>query len=717
MHRVASKKVKTLLAAAVVLTSIALAAAARKTPEKPTPVVITVDASKPVGTVSKYLFGQNVEHEHGAVSGGEQNMNHEHGFHTGGLWAEMLRDRKFEEGDLNGDGVAAGWVPEERVANRYEELVDGRAPNRRYRIDRHEYYGGGAAQAMEIYGDGSNHASIYQAGLHFAKGRRYAFYGYLKRSGTGTAWVEFDSLGKSAYARQEFPGVSERWSRYSAEFTAPEDTDHGRVRIAAQGTGVFWVDSVSLMPADNLRGMRADVVAAMKPLQVPIVRYPGGCFADTYHWKDGIGDRDRRPERWSPIWNEWEPDDFGIDEFMDLAGELGFDAQITLNYLSGTAQEAADWVQYANGAAELPMGRLRAQNGHPQPYGIKLWAVGNETQQVCSDEYIGANDVNRYAARYKEYRDLILKQDPSATVMAVGAGPGPLKWNHDLLGLAPVDFLGVSIYTGERSADNDFDTRIVDLNHFYRHVVAEPLDFDRQLQSILDSVGDHFLADRPRLAVTEFQSWWLTERTDADLRLADALYLASVYHAMFRRARQIYIAEVESLIDVQGIIEANQTSVKLTPEYFVCLLYRIQAGNTVLSTSTVSPMAPFDQKLPLADGIATLSADQRTLYVAVVNRAEEMDLDTSIRIEGWTPREGADAPVMELNGKDKVAANPFGNSENVNIRTKSIKVAGQTISYRFPAHSVTVIEVPGASATHDSTSSSQPNPGRSEGRM
>jgi alpha-N-arabinofuranosidase len=161
-----------------------------------------------------------------------------------------------------------------------------------------------------------------------------------------------------------FAGLSGDWNKYSTEFTAPEDTDHGRVRIEVHGAGVFWLDSASLMPADNLRGMRADVVAAMKPLNVPIVRYPGGCFADTYHWKDGIGDRDRRPERWSPIWDEWEPNDFGIDEFMDLARELGFDVQITLNYLTGTAREAAEWVQYANGAAESPMGRRRASDGH-----------------------------------------------------------------------------------------------------------------------------------------------------------------------------------------------------------------------------------------------------------------------------------------------------------------------------------------------------------------
>ncbi|MFN7999004.1 MAG: alpha-L-arabinofuranosidase C-terminal domain-containing protein [Bryobacteraceae bacterium] len=682
-------------AVALGLAGLVLAGVTRKSVLKQESAGIDVDASKPIGNVSKYLFGQNVEHEHGAISGGEQNMFSEHGFHSGGLWAEMLRDRKFEEGDVDADGVANGWVPEERVTNRYEELVNGRGPTRLYRVDHHEFYGGGAAQAMEISGAQDNHASIYQVGLHFSKGRRYTFYTYLKRSGTGPAWVEFSALGKPAYARQEFPNVSERWVRFAAEFTAPEDTNHGRVRIGGQGAGVLWVDSASLMPADNLRGMRADVVAAMKPLEVPLVRYPGGCFADTYHWKDGVGDRDKRPERWSPMWNEWEPNDFGTDEFMDLARELGFDTHITLNYLSGTEQEAAEWVQYVNGPAGSPMGSWRARNGHPQPYVIKLWAVGNESEELCSDEFIGANDVNRYAARYKEYRDLILKQDPSVTVMAVGAGPGPLKWNHDLAQLAPVDLLGVSIYTGERSANNDLDTRIMDLNHFYRNVVAEPVDFERQLQAVVESVGESFL-DRPKLAVTEFQAWWLTERTDADLRLADALYIAGVYHNLFRRARQVYIAEIESLLNVQGIIEANQTSVKLTPEYFACLLYRKHTGATVLSTSTKSPMASFNAKLPLLDAVATISSDKRTLYLSVVNRAEDQDVNARVRIQGWTAREGADAAVLELNGKDKVAANPFGSTDNVNIRNRSIKVAGPGISYKFPAHSVTVIELPAA---------------------
>ena len=148
---------------------------------------IEIDAARQLGTISDFLFGQNIEYEHGTFSGGEQNMDHAHGLHTGGLWAEMLRDRKFEEGDLDRDGVANAWVPEERVANRYEQLVDGKGPNRQYRIDTAVCYGGGAAQAIDLAGDGSEHAGVDQVGLHFEKGKRYNFYVYLKLQGSGSA--------------------------------------------------------------------------------------------------------------------------------------------------------------------------------------------------------------------------------------------------------------------------------------------------------------------------------------------------------------------------------------------------------------------------------------------------------------------------------------------------------------------------------------------------
>jgi alpha-N-arabinofuranosidase len=653
---------------------------------------IEIDAARQLGTISDFLFGQNIEYEHGTFSGGEQNMDHAHGLHTGGLWAEMLRDRKFEEGDLDRDGVANAWVPEERVANRYEQLVDGKGPNRQYRIDTAVCYGGGAAQAIDLAGDGSEHAGVDQVGLHFEKGKRYNFYVYLKLQGSGSAWMEFGNTWPKVYAHADFAALHDEWAKYEASFVAPETTDQGRVHIGVKGKGTFWIDSASLMPADTFHGMRADVMEALKDLPVPVLRYPGGCFADSYHWRDGIGDRDKRPERWSDFWNEWEPNDFGMDDFMLFAEALHTQPQITVNSLTGSPEEASDWVEYANGPSNTPMGKLRAQDGHADPYGIKLWAIGNEVQEMCSGQYIGSNNVDRYAERYKQYRSAMEGKDPNVEVIAVGAGPGPLKWNHDLLDRVDgVPALGVSIYTGNgKTRTDDFDTKYMDLNEHYRRVVAEPLDFDRQLSDVIGSIGDR-MPSHPFVAVTEFQSWWLTEKVDEDLRLADALYLGMVYHSLFRHAKQVSIAEIESIINVQGVIEISQTSVKRTPEYFASILYQKHTGKTVLKTTTAAPGVEFNAKLPALDAIATVSADRHTLYLAVVNRAEKTDIDTQISVSGWNVS-GSSAHAFELNGNSEFAANPFGSAENVNIHEKPVSFGAGSPRYTFSAHSITILE-------------------------
>jgi alpha-N-arabinofuranosidase len=660
--------------------------------------LIDVDARHPLGKVSPYIFGQNLEHEYGSISPGS-------GFHSGGLWAEMLRDRKFEEGDLDQNGVANAWVPEELVRHHYWELHGGYGLKDRYYLDHSEYYGGGAAQAIEV---SDSPASVSQVDLAFSKGRRYVFYVYLKLRGRVTARVDFESVDGFSYGHLEFTQLSGQWARHTADFTATESTEKGRVRISVAGTGTLWVDSASLMPADNLRGMRRDVVEAVKAMHVPLIRYPGGCFVETYHWQDGIGPRDKRPERYSPKWNEWEPNDFGTDEFMEFAALVGAEAHLTVNYLTGSPQEAGEWVAYMNGSAETDMGRVRTQNGHAEPYGVKIWAVGNEAYKLCHHHFFGANDVNEYATRFEKFKAAMSSADPLVRVMAAGTPPGPLKWNHALLGLASFDWMAASIYsvrgevtltdeseTKEAGAvPQDYDTRIMDLGRYYRHVVGEPLDFAQQLQAIIDGAGTLAPRDRPWLAVTEFQSWWVTEKMDADFRLASALYLAGVYHQLLRHFSEVQIAEIETLINVSGVIEVGQDTLKLTPEYFAYILYRNHVGTTVLNTTTRGPMVNFDAALPALDAQATLAEDGRTLYLAVINRNETGAVTSVIRAAGW--RSIPDARVFELNGKDRDAANPFGSSAGVSITSRLLRVNGDRAHYRFPAHSVTVIELSAA---------------------
>jgi alpha-N-arabinofuranosidase len=639
------------------------------------PATIEVDASRVTGEVHPFVFGQFIEHEYNTIEGG--------------LWAELLHDRKFEEGDKDRDGVSDGWVPDERVTNRYWELVEGRGPYVRYLIDHQEFYGGGASQAVELVGSG-HRAGIYQIQIQLVKDRRYSFYVYLKRRGTGHAWVEIDRPQGLRYARLEIP-VTDQWRKYSLAFTAPEDTKIGRVHVAVEGTGTFWIDSASLLPSDNFHGMRRDVVEALMPLKIPIMRYPGGCFVDGYHWRDGIGDRDRRPERWTTVWHHWEPNDFGIDDYMQLARELGFQPHITVNYGSGTSEEAAQWVEYANGSPQTPMGRLRAQNGHADPYGIKFWAVGNEAAELCAGQYIGSTSVEDYVRRFREYLTRMQAVDSTIRVMSVGVPPGPPNWNRDLLGSIPVDLMAMSIYTGEGER-NDLDTRLPNLDYYYRKVVAEPVQVGNKLDELSRDMEDRRPRDHAFMAVTELNSWWLSEKVDSDYRLCNGLYWGAVFNELLRRANLVYLAEFSTTLNVQGLIRINPVTIKLTPPYFAYLLYRNHIGTRVLQTAVASPMTSFNSELAALDAVATLSEDRRQVYLAVVNREENGEIAAPIRIQHWTPQSGR---VLELNGKDKNAANQFGATTDVNLRQADLPPWREALTYTFPAHSITILEIVG----------------------
>jgi hypothetical protein len=190
------------------------------------------------------------------------------------LWAELLRNRKFEQGDADGDGVSNGWVPEERIQDRYWEMRNGRAANVKYFIDRENYYGGGVSQAIQLYSPRAHHASIYQIGHHLAKGRHYVFYVFMKRRASGKVYVELDKLRGPVVDRRQFDKISYEWQKYTTEFTAPEDTVTARIRIAVEGQGTFWMDSASLMPADNFHGIRRDVIESDAPDAHPIDAFP-----------------------------------------------------------------------------------------------------------------------------------------------------------------------------------------------------------------------------------------------------------------------------------------------------------------------------------------------------------------------------------------------------------------------------------------------------------
>ena len=181
------------------------------------------------------------------------------------------------------------------------------------------------------------------------------------------------SWGNSAKERQtiRIERLTADYRRHPIKFKAGGATDNATFEIVGKGKGKFLIGTSSLMPADNVRGMRADTLALLKELNAPIYRWPGGNFVSGYNWRDGIGDRDKRPPRKNPAWTGIEHNDFGIHEYFDFLREVNAQPFIALNAGLGSVESAVQEVEYVSGGPETPMGRLRAQNGPREPFYCK----------------------------------------------------------------------------------------------------------------------------------------------------------------------------------------------------------------------------------------------------------------------------------------------------------------------------------------------------------
>ena len=174
------------------------------------------------------------------------------------------------------------------------------------------------------------------------------------------------------------------------------------------------------MPADNVRGFRPETVALLKQQRSGMYRFPGGNFLSNHDWQDAIGDPDKRPPTWDYVWSAVQPNDVGTDEFLTLCQLLGVDAFISVNAGFGEARSAAQEVEYVNGSADTPMGKLRAANGHPAPYNVKWWGIGNE---MYGSWQFGQMALSQYVIKHNMFAKAMRKVDPTITLLATGATP------------------------------------------------------------------------------------------------------------------------------------------------------------------------------------------------------------------------------------------------------------------------------------------------------
>jgi alpha-N-arabinofuranosidase len=456
----------------------------------------------------------------------------------------------------------------------------------------------------------------------------------------------------------------------------------------------IWVGENSPIP--NTRGIRNDVVAALKRLNIPVLRWPGGCFADEYHWRDGIGPRDRRPKRLNASWGGIETNAFGTHEFMDLCEMIGADAYITGNVGSGSPQEMMEWIEYLTSDSDSTLANLRRQNGREKPWKLPYFAVGNESWGCGGNmrpEYY-ADVYRRYSTFIKNYSDNRIQK------FAVGPSDENYHWTEVLMSQAGQQMNGLSLhfYTlptgdwGRKGSATQFGEAE------WHATLARTLRMDgiiRNQSAIMDKYDPQ---KRVGLIVDEWGTWYDPE-PGKDLgalyqqnSIRDAIVAAVNLNIFNQHCDRVQMANIAQMINVlQAIILTDKDKIVLTPTYHIFEMYKVHQGATMIPVELKAPEYKLGQASFSSLHVSASRDPAGRLHVSIVNLDPNHPAQVSTRING--------APVKSVTGR--VLTAPAINSVNTFDKPDAVKpmpftgaqVQGGQITLRLPAKSVVVLEI------------------------
>jgi alpha-L-arabinofuranosidase len=622
---------------------------------------LNIDTSKTGEPISKYIYGQFIEHLGRCI--------------YGGIWSEMLEDRKFY---YPVQGEAPAWemyVPGPRSydgeGHPYELLV--RSPwmiigaKHGVKMLTADSYVGDHTPQITLAGE-AKAGGIFQERLGLLAGAEYT--GRVVLAGDVAGAIEVALVwGTGATMRDTvvIEGVGSEYATYPLRFRAGGSTDNGRLEIYSRGTGSYSIGTISLMPADNLGGWRSDTVALLKQLNSPVYRWPGGNFVSGYDWRDGIGDPDRRPPRKNPAWKGIEHNDVGIHEYMALMRELDTEAFIAVNTGLGDATEAAQELEYLNGAVSTPLGKLRAENGHPAPWGVKWFAVGNE---MYGDWQLGNIPLADYVKKHNEVVDAMRKVDPDFAPIGVGQMG---EWSETMLEHCSdhMTLLSEHMYWQDKDTVEEHVGQVTD---YLRKLADAHREYRRKLPSLQ---GKDI-----RIAMDEWNFWYgPNEFGELGTRyfLQDGLAIAAGLHEYFRQSDIYFMANYAQTVNVIGAIKTTKTQAEFETTGLVLKLYRERYG--------VTPVEVSGAPAPL-DVTAAWTADRSAIMVGVVNpTASGQSLTPALS--------GVDLAgggmKWEITGPDKMAHNQPGEPRVVDIVQAALASGGELTVAPL---SVTVFELP-----------------------
>ena len=447
------------------------------------------------------------------------------------------------------------------------------------------------------------------------------------------------------------------------------------------------------------QGFHREALALAKELRIPILRYPGGCFADGYHWRDGVGPRDQRPARFDEAWKAEELNLFGTDEFIEYCRLLDAEPYLCANFGSGTPEEAAGWVEYCNGPADSEQGRLRAEFGHRDPYQVKYWGIGNE---ICLGGEIGHVDATTYAQGYLRFREAMLAADPDLKFVAVGWHDDLPEWNPEVLRVAgaEIDYLAIHHYLPGLKRDHGLDD-----DQVYRAIVAANLDIEERLTWVVGCLdeAERQHGHRPKIAFDEWNVAPPHRRRDGDgvgkayYTTRDGLFAAAFLNSLHRFCGDVTMANLAQLVNLLPAIVAVPGRAWATPVYWAVWLYRHHAGEVAARARVQCDTFALPQTgnvrqqaaVPWLDVSPTFDRDGRTMSLCVVNRHRTADIRAQLALRGFDPE--PDGETWTLSGPDALSRNLADSPETVIVVRDSVGGLGARFQHTFPAHSATIL--------------------------
>ena len=572
---------------------------------------VTIDVADKKESMSEYIYGQFIEHLGRCI--------------YGGIWAEMLEDRKFWY--LPGDRESPWQVKGKR------EL---------FSVDRANPFTGDKTPVLGV--DGSGAAVLRQSGLGLKPDLEYEGRIILKATPGITAVKVTLSRGEESQS-VTIDKLGTIFSAYPLKYQSGAMTHNASLTIEPEGNGKVWVGTASLMPSDNIEGFRSDVIALLKELNAPVYRWPGGNFVSGYNWKDGIGDRDRRPPRKNPAWQGVEHNDVGLHEFISFCEILGTEPYIAVNAGLGDSKQAREEVEYCNGSAETPMGRLRAANGHPEPWNVKWWSIGNE---MYGNWQLGHMSTEDFVRKHNAFADAMRSVDPDIKLIAVGELG---DWDRMVL-------------------TNCSESMDLISEHFYRqdwhggglmtHVkqipdaIREKAEAHRQYRKEIPQLEGKDI----RICMDEWNYWYgphIYGELGTRYFMRDAMGIAAGLNEYSRQSDMVFMANYAQTVNVIGCIKTNTTSSILDATGQVLKLYRQQFGTI--------PVAVSGETRPV-DIAATLDSEGQTVTISVVNATRDKVKIPVTLLNGTVTGEGE---LWQVTAPDIMATNEPGRPENVKI--------------------------------------------------